>query len=217
VRFEGRRLERRGTLVLFLILVVILSFSLYELVLRRWAVPSASAVQAGANVGVYWDAGCTQSVGSISWGTLKQGGAQQVVVYVRNEGNSTFNLDLATLGWQPGNAYLWLNFSWSCQNTTMAAGHVVKVTQTVHVASNFLGGFSGFSFSIVFAGGSYLLGDVDKDGSVRLLDLEIVAKAYGSTPGDPNWNPDADVNKDGVVNLLDLMMVAGEYGKSSTG
>jgi hypothetical protein len=210
-------LERRGTLVLFLILVVILSSGLYGLVLRRSPVPSASAVQAGANVGVYWDAGCTNSVGSISWGTVKQGGTQQVVVYVKNEGNDKFNLDLATLGWQPGNAYLWLNFSWSRQNITIAAGHVVKVTLALHVSSKFPGGFSGFSFNIVFEGGSYLLGDINKDGVVDLHDLAIVAAAYGSTPGDPNWNPDADLNKDGVVSLLDFQLVANEYAQTLPG
>jgi hypothetical protein len=185
-----------------------------------------SAVQAGTNVGVYWDYRCTQSVNSISWGTLQPGGTQEVDVYVRNEGNDTFNLDMATRDWQPGNAYLWLNFSWSCQNATLAPGQVVKVTQTLNVASDFSGGFSGFSFSIVFNGGSYLLGDVNKDGVVNLLDLAIIAAAYGShcanyhypgEPASPNWNPNADVNNDGVVNLLDLMIVAGEYGESSTG
>jgi hypothetical protein len=99
----------------------------------------------------------------------------------------------------------------------MAVGQVVKVTQTLHVASGFSGGFSGFSFSIVFQGVSYLLGDINKDGTADLHDLEIIAEAYGSRPGDPNWNPNADLNKDGVVNLLDLIIVAEDYGKTSTG
>ena len=217
MRSEGGNLQRSSTLVLFLILVLILSFSLYEPVLRRSPVPSASAVEAGANVGVYWDAGCTQIVDSMSWGTLALGGTQQVVVYVRNEGNDTFNLDLATLDWQPGNAYLSLNFSWSCQNTTIGAGQVEKVTQTLHVPSDIPSGFSSFSFNIVFEGGTYLLGDINHDGVVDIHDLVILAAAYGSTPGAPNWNPAADLNKDGVVNLLDLQILANEYGKTGTG
>jgi hypothetical protein len=44
--------------------------------------------------------------------------------------------------------------------------------------------------------------------TATLLDLVALAKAYGSTPGSPNWNPASDLNKDGVVNLIDLMTLA---------
>jgi len=202
----------KKTFVLALVLAVLLSFSMQGLLLRRSPVPSASAVVANANIGVYWDRGCTQNVSSIDWGTLEPGGTQQVVVYVLNEGNDTFNLDLAPQDWQPANASDWLSFSWSCRNTTIAAGHVVKVTQTLSVASDFPGGFSSFSFSIVFG-----------EGSSLLEELAIVAAAYGShcanydyqgEPASPNWNPNADLNKDGVVNLLDLYILASEYGQT---
>jgi hypothetical protein len=211
---EGRTLEHNKALVLFLILVVILSFNLYLVVLRRSPIPSASALETGPNIGVYSDAHCTQSVSSINWGTIQLGETQEFDVYVRNEGNETQYLSVATLDWQPENAYLSLNFSWSCQNTTMAVGQVVKVIQTLHVPSDFAGGFSSFSFNIVFQGESYLLGDITHDGKVGLQDLQIIAAAYGSRPGDPNWNPAADLNKDGVVNLLDLVIVAEEYGQT---
>jgi hypothetical protein len=43
----------------------------------------------------------------------------------------------------------------------------------------------------------------------------IVALAYGSKPGDTNWNEIADINKDGCIDLIDLAMVARDYGKTS--
>jgi hypothetical protein len=210
----GERVFGHKTFVLALVLAVLLLFSMQGLLLRRSPVQSASAVVTGANIGIYWDRGCTQQVSSISWGTLELGGTQQVVVYVRNDGNGTFNLALATQDWQPGNAYLWLNFSWNCRNTTIAAGHVVKVTQTLSVPSDLPSGFSSFSFNILFEGGSWLPGDINHDGVVDLHDLAILAAAYGSKPGDPNWNPAADLNNDGVVNLLDLQILASEYGQT---
>jgi len=42
----------------------------------------------------------------------------------------------------------------------------------------------------------------------------IVAKAFGSQLGDPNWNPIADLNKDNIVDAIDLFMVAEDYGRS---
>ncbi len=56
--------------------------------------------------------------------------------------------------------------------------------------------------------------DINKDGTVNILDIAIVAKAFGSRLGDLNWNPVADLNKDGVVNRLDLTMVAEDFGKT---
>jgi hypothetical protein len=56
-------------------------------------------------------------------------------------------------------------------------------------------------------------GDVDGKGGVQLADLVTVAKAYGSKPGDPNWNPNADVDGNAVVGLSDLVIVAKHYGQ----
>ena len=216
VGFGERRFKRR-TLVAVLVLAVLLSVILYGQVFRKSPVLSVSAVEMGANVGVYWDEGCTQSVQSISWGSLTPGGTAQVVVYVRNEGNETFMPALATLNWQPENASGWLKFSWSCPNSSIASGQVVTITQALQVASDIPQGFSGFSFNIVYEGTKYFLGDIDRDGTVNLGDLETLAKAYGSHPGDPRWNPDADLNKDGVVDLGDLYLLIKNFGKTSTG
>jgi len=58
-----------------------------------------------------------------------------------------------------------------------------------------------------------LPGDINGDGKVSLQDLVLLANAYGSKPGDPNWNPNADLNGDGVVNLADLVILALHYGQ----
>jgi uncharacterized protein (DUF2141 family) len=58
-----------------------------------------------------------------------------------------------------------------------------------------------------------ILGDVNGDGKVDMRDLGIVAKAFGSTPLDPRWNPAADLNGDGVVNMVDIGIVAINFGK----
>lgn len=56
--------------------------------------------------------------------------------------------------------------------------------------------------------------DLNKDGSVNILDVIILAGAFGAEPGDTNWNPDADINGDDVVNILDAIIVAGHFGKT---
>ena len=60
-----------------------------------------------------------------------------------------------------------------------------------------------------------LKSDLNGDGTVNILDISIVAKAFGASDGDPNWNERADLDKNGVINILDISTVAKEYGKRS--
>lgn len=49
--------------------------------------------------------------------------------------------------------------------------------------------------------------DVNRDGYVNQLDLDLVRVAYNCKPGDSEWNVDYDINKDGIIDLFDLVMV----------
>ena len=58
------------------------------------------------------------------------------------------------------------------------------------------------------------LGDINSDGIVAVKDLRILGKAYGSSFGQPSYNPDADLNKDDAVNRNDLVIVSSNYGET---
>jgi len=58
-----------------------------------------------------------------------------------------------------------------------------------------------------------LIWDLNRDGKVSLSDLVMFAKAYGSRPGDANWNPECDFAPPyGVIGLSDLVTLAMHYG-----
>lgn len=59
-----------------------------------------------------------------------------------------------------------------------------------------------------------LIADVNKDGKVDMVDIWLVAKAFGSYPGYENWNPDADIDKDGKVDMVDMWLVSKDFGKT---
>ncbi len=59
-----------------------------------------------------------------------------------------------------------------------------------------------------------ILGDVNGDGSVDVMDLSTVSLAYGSYAGEPNYNPLADLNQDGLVDMRDLTTVARNLGQT---
>jgi 6-phosphogluconolactonase len=51
-------------------------------------------------------------------------------------------------------------------------------------------------------------GDVNGDGFINCVDVDLVKASFGAKTGQPGFNPAADVNKDGVVNVLDLAIVS---------
>jgi hypothetical protein len=59
-----------------------------------------------------------------------------------------------------------------------------------------------------------LLGDLNLDGRVDILDALLAAASFGSKPGDSRWNDQADLNKDNVINILDLILLAQNFGKT---
>ena len=57
-------------------------------------------------------------------------------------------------------------------------------------------------------------GDMNSNGVVNIMDLAMVARAYGTRPGDPKWNELVDLNHDNLINILDLIPVARNYGRT---
>ncbi len=88
---------------------------------------------------------------------------------------------------------------------------VLDVKASTVSVSGYLIAPNGFRYLPTFESAEVivpLLGDVNRDGKVDILDLVLVASSFGQTgSGIP-----ADVNEDGVVNIVDLVKVAGELG-----
>lgn len=58
-----------------------------------------------------------------------------------------------------------------------------------------------------------ILGDVNGDRKVRVDDVLLVALAFGSNKGDPDWDPYADLNGDDKIRVDDVLIAAKEFGK----
>jgi hypothetical protein len=57
--------------------------------------------------------------------------------------------------------------------------------------------------------------DLNEDGIVNMLDLTIVAAAFGSRPGGKNWNVAADFDGNGRINIIDVVVVAKDFGRTA--
>jgi len=60
-----------------------------------------------------------------------------------------------------------------------------------------------------------MLGDLNGDDVIDILDIVLATSCYGSTPGDPNWNPEADLARPwNVIEICDIVTIASRYGRT---
>nr|NIO37651.1 PKD domain-containing protein [Candidatus Bathyarchaeota archaeon] len=118
-----------------------------------------------------------------------------IAIYSWNFGdNSTINETSPTafhVFSQPGNYTVTLT-------VTDEAGQVDTISREIEVRS--------------------VIWDLNGDGKTDMRDIAIVAKAFGTQPGDENWNPDADITgpegePDGKVDMRDIALVASHFGE----
>lgn len=55
-------------------------------------------------------------------------------------------------------------------------------------------------------------GDVDGDNEVTIGDYSLLSTAFGSGPGDPNWDPEADLDGDDEVTIGDYAILSNNFG-----
>lgn len=57
-----------------------------------------------------------------------------------------------------------------------------------------------------------LIGDVNFDHVINILDLVMITIAYGSKSGDAAWKPHLDINPNGVIDIQDIVTTSSKYG-----
>jgi len=65
-----------------------------------------------------------------------------------------------------------------------------------------------------FTNSRTIAGDLNQDDTVDIKDAIVAGNSYGSSLGDPRWNPDADLYPDGKINILDVIVLASHFGQS---
>jgi len=202
--------------VLLVSLLISLIICAFTLLMTTNTITNVSAVEANG-VGVYWDSTCTNGVSSINWGTITPGSRVKVNVYIRNEGNSSETFFMNTANWNPSNAHEYMILSWNYRGQSIGSGKSILVTLILSVSSS-IRGITNFNFDIIIGIGINKAPDLNGDGIVDSMDILIVAIAFGSKPGDPNWDIRADLfpqgSGDGVIDSLDILQVGLHFGEA---
>ena len=120
---------------------------------------------------------------------------------------------LKFIEWSEGSAYLVGGVGNGDGTLKTVTFEVLDVKASTVGLSGYLVGTNGLRSIPIFESASVtvpVLGDVNRDGTVNILDLVAVAASFGK-PVSEDGNP-ADVNEDGIVNVVDLVKVAGALG-----
>ena len=110
-----------------------------------------TGIVASANVGVYSDYSCTQSLTSINWGTISPGSVVTRTVFVKNTGIAPLTLSLTISNWSPASANGPITVYWDQEYTVLDPNHGVTATLTLSLSSN-TNGITIFSFNVVISG-----------------------------------------------------------------
>jgi len=114
-------------------------------------ISNTGTLRLSLGIGVYQDAGFTDTMTAIDWGSLAPRGAKTYSVYIRNEGISALTLSMSVSNWNPSSASNYLTLTWNYDGQTINAGEAVQVTFTLTVSAN-VTGISNFSFNINLVG-----------------------------------------------------------------
>jgi hypothetical protein len=203
---------RKGFLVL-VVVICLLTVGFFA-VQRGVYVPNVSAVTTSPSLGVYWDQACTKPVSSINWGNVSAawGSEKDVVVFVKNLGSNATVLSMNMSALNPSSAYLKMYLCWNYGGQKLASGSVANVTLSLFVTP-LISGVSSFSFNVNIAVGLGLnkSPDINRDGVVNALDAAILAKAWGTWAGEPNYDYRCDFYNDGIINILDGFVIAAHW------
>jgi hypothetical protein len=99
--------------------------------------------------------------------------------------------------------FTWDTTGFAYGDYTISAYAVPVTNETNTASTNCVGG------NVVVT----IPGDVNGDFKVDMKDIAIVARAFGSTAGSSNWNPNCDINGDGTVNMRDIALAARHFGQ----
>ena len=121
--------------------------------LEARAAPNTGVLKTG-DIGIYSDSACTQTLTSITWGTVSPGVSVYKTIYIKNLGNYGQKLSLSTTYLNPTTAKGAIALSWNMERARLAAGQVVAANLTLSVSSN-AGGFAAFNVDLLITGVSY--------------------------------------------------------------
>ena len=135
---------------------------------------------------------------------------------------ATFDATSTKLGWNGTAQPSIVNYVWQFGDTNVTSGYYRTIIHTYAAVGNYTvrlnvtdtNGLTDSATHLVKVQQSTLVGDLNGDGVVNILDAIMLGTSFLTTPSSSNWNPNADLNGDSVVNILDAIILSNHFGQT---
>lgn len=114
-------------------------------------VPSPPPPEPVVEIDVYEDPECTTFQSSIEWSEIEAGSSSNVILYIKNNGDTDVLLGLDSENWTPTNAMDHTTLLWNDNGSPLTPGEVRGVTLTLNVDSD-CPPMDTFGFDVVIIG-----------------------------------------------------------------
>ncbi|MEM2702777.1 MAG: dockerin type I domain-containing protein, partial [Candidatus Bathyarchaeia archaeon] len=112
-------------------------------------------------------------------------------IILESGGSATITFAWNTTGFAKGNYTIWA-YAWPVPGETNTEDNTKYFDEIVKVT---------------------IPGDVDGDFKVKMDDIMLLVKAFGSKIGQPKYDPNCDINYDGKISMDDIMIAVKNFGK----
>ncbi len=112
----------------------------------------------------------------------------------------------------PVGASITFDFLWNTTGETPCHNYIIKCQ------ADAVPGETNLQDNTYVAGTVHvkMIGDVDGNGKVNILDIAAIAVSFLSKSGQTKYYLNRDLNRDGIINIVDVALAAQNFGKSCT-
>lgn len=131
--------------------------------------------------------------------------AEPVVIEIRNVGSTTPLISQTVALTSSGNFSFNTNIAAGTYDVTAKGTHWLRKKRASQAIAG--GSLTGQNFTLIN-------GDCDGDNEVGIGDFALLSAAFGTSIGDPGYNPMADLNGDGSVDIGDFAILSANFGET---
>jgi hypothetical protein len=159
------------------------------------------AVTVGTDEPYYQSSGLVTIFGIVKNSTNNPIVNAMVGIQVQDPDNNTIFLDIASSS-STGDYH----DSFRLHPTSITGNYKVYATAS---ATGYPTAANQTTFTVAHA----LLGDINFDGTVNILDAIDLSNSFGKSTGQTGFNPNADFDDNGAINILDAITLANNYNQ----